>query len=204
MLRLLSLILVCLLMLGCQRAPSEEVWVEEVTTPTLTGTSVVDGKPLSLQALRGNVVLLAFGYTSCIDICPVTLGRLQGTLRELGGDAARVTPLYASVDPQRDTPERFKSFLSLFDPRIVGVSIPDEQLPRALNAFGVVAEKQPAPVNRTAEGGEVDPEKDYAIDHTTSILVLDATGRVRIRYSLRATPVTIARGVRTLLREGAK
>lgn len=202
--RFAPLALVSLLVVGCQRAPTEEVWVDGETTPSLTGTSVTAGAPLSLHDLRGNVVLLAFGYTSCTDICPVTLGRLQGTLRELGADASRVTPLYASVDPHRDTPERFKSFLSVFDPRIVGLSIPDERLPGILDAFDVVAEKQPPPVSRYVAGGEVDPEKDYAIDHTTSILVLDPEGRVRIRYSMRATPTAIAKGVRTLLREGAR
>jgi protein SCO1/2 len=187
---------------GCQRADTGETWEREPVSPELSGWAVVRDAELSLEELRGSVVLVAFGYTSCTDICPTTLSRFRAVLRELGDQGVHLRPLYVSVDPERDTPQRVRSFLTVYDPRIEGLVVPADQLPRALEGFGAVAERQPAPVSRYMRGGSVeDAQSDYAIDHTTTLYVIDPAGRLRIRYSTRASRELIGAGILALLRQ---
>jgi protein SCO1/2 len=79
-----------------------------------------DGKPLSLAAYRGKVVLLAFGFSNCGEVCPITLATLAGARRKLGADAGRVQVVYVTVDPERDTAEQMKKYLAAFDPTFIG------------------------------------------------------------------------------------
>src|SRR5580704_4898535 len=67
-----------------------------------------------LSSLRGNVVLIFFGYTSCPDVCPMTMAKLNSVYRKLGKDAERVKTVYISIDPGRDTPEVLKTDLAIF------------------------------------------------------------------------------------------
>lgn len=67
-----------------------------------------DGHELRIGRFRGKVVLLAFGYSSCTQVCPVTLATFAQARRQLGAAAAEVQVVYVTVDPQRDGPERLK------------------------------------------------------------------------------------------------
>ena len=75
---------------------------------TLQGS---DGKPLSLARYRGKVVLLAFGFTSCGEVCPITLATLAGARKKLGAAGANVQVVYVTVDPERDDAARMRKFL---------------------------------------------------------------------------------------------
>src|SRR5580692_11750206 len=79
-----------------------------------------DGASLSLSHYRGKVVVLAFGYTSCPNVCPVTLAVLAQAHRELGKLASQVQIIYLTVDPERDTVDRLKGYLAAFDPTFLG------------------------------------------------------------------------------------
>src|SRR5262245_43439038 len=79
-----------------------------------------DGRELNLSRYRGKVVVLSFGFTSCPDVCPITLATLAQTRRKLGPDAADVQVIYITVDPQRDVAEHMKTYLDSFDPTFVG------------------------------------------------------------------------------------
>src|SRR5947207_11889354 len=73
-----------------------------------------DGRPFHLTQLRGKVVLLFFGYTSCPDACPTTLSKLSGVSKLLARNADQLVVLFVSVDPDRDTPGVLKSYLAYF------------------------------------------------------------------------------------------
>ena len=73
-----------------------------------------DGKPLDLERYRGKVVLLAFGFSSCGEVCPITLATLAGARKKLGADAANVQVVYVTVDPERDDAARMKKYLGSF------------------------------------------------------------------------------------------
>src|SRR5262249_2338709 len=76
--------------------------------------------PLRMSDYRGKVVLLAFGFTSCTEVCPITLNTFALARRKLGPSAADVRVIYITVDPQRDVPERLARYLGSFDPTFVG------------------------------------------------------------------------------------
>lgn len=203
MLRFAAALLALSFLPACRAERPQEQWTDSAPAPELRGVGIRREGPLSVRDLHGRVVLLAFGYTSCTEICPLTLTKFHDVLRELKGDASRVAPLYTSVDPERDSPDHFRAFLKEFDPRIEGLFIDRAALNSALAGYQVVAQKQPPPVRRYVSKDAVDPNADYAIDHTSTIFVIDAAGRLRIRYSFKAPPETIAAGVRKLLAESA-
>ena len=88
---------------------------------SLQGT---DGQTLNLNRYHGKVVLLAFGYSSCTAVCPVTLHTFAVAVRKLGPAAAGVQVVYVTVDPERDTPARLRQFLANFDPALTGATVP--------------------------------------------------------------------------------
>jgi len=166
--------------------------------PEIEGRAVKAGSDFQLSHQRGKVVMLAFGYTSCSSICPLTLNTMGGVYRALGPAANALEALYVSVDPGRDTPDRMRSFLGDFDSRIEGLVLQPPALSSVLEAYGVATEKRPPEVKRYV-GRPVDPSKDYAIQHSASVWLVDPSGRLRLRYGSEATAAEIAKGVRQLL-----
>src|SRR5687767_12255498 len=86
-----------------------------------------DGRPFRLQDLRGNAVLLFFGYTSCPDMCPLTMSRIASARDQVGGDASRVQTLFVSIDPNRDTPDVLKEYVGSFAMPVTGLTGSDEE-----------------------------------------------------------------------------
>src|SRR5215471_8215087 len=74
-----------------------------------------DGQPFSDQELKGKTFLVFFGFTHCPDVCPTTLFEISEIMRNLGPEADRTAALFISVDPERDTPQALKEYLSSFD-----------------------------------------------------------------------------------------
>jgi protein SCO1 len=132
-----------------------------------------DGKPRTLADFKGKVTLVFFGYTQCPDVCPSTLAELAAVKRELGADGDRVQGVFVSVDPQRDTPQVLKAYVSAFDLGFVALRGNDEQTQAAARNFKVFYARSPG---RT--------EGSYTVDHTAGSYVFDAQGRVRlfVRY----------------------
>jgi protein SCO1 len=130
---------------------------------TLQGT---DGQALDLNRFRGKVVLLAFGYSSCTAVCPVTLHTFAQTVRKLGPAAADVQVVYITVDPERDTAARLKQFLASFDPTFEGGTGTEQQLEQVRKDYGVSAKKIPY-------------ERTYVYDHSSFTYLLDRKGRIR-------------------------
>jgi len=137
-----------------------------------------DGSSFRLSELRGNVVLLFFGYTSCPDVCPTTLAELKLTLSELKDeDVAQVKVLFVTVDPKRDTPERVQEYVNRFNPAFVGLSGSQAELEKIWQAYGVYREI----TQGTSAAG-------YTVDHTARVTVIDQQGNLRISFGFD-TPV---------------
>ncbi len=95
---------------GCHQ-PEQPAHVRQEARPNFGGDFTLtnqDGQPFRLQDLRGRPVLLFFGYTSCPDMCPMTMSRIIGALRQVGAGSSDVATLFVSVDPKRDTPAVLK------------------------------------------------------------------------------------------------
>lgn len=128
---------------------------------SLTAT---DGRRIGPEELRGRPYLLFFGFTHCPEICPMALSEISLRLEDLGPDADRLTPIFVTVDPARDTPEHLRDYLGWFDPRILGLSGTDQETATAARTFRATYRKV-----RLADGG-------YTMDHTAAIYLMDAEG----------------------------
>jgi protein SCO1/2 len=130
---------------------------------TLAGS---DGADLTLARDRGKVVILAFGFTSCPDVCPVTLGVLARARKALGAEAADVQVVYVTVDPERDDAKRMKEYLAKFDPTFVGGTGTAEALAAVRKEYGIAAEKV------ATGGGYAHSSYTYLIDRAGSLRAL--------------------------------
>jgi protein SCO1/2 len=130
---------------------------------TLRGS---DGSDLVLNRYRGKVVLLSFGYTSCTEVCPITLAVLARARKALGADSANLQVIYVTVDPQRDSVSRMHGFLAGFDPSFIGGTGTEEQLAVVRKDYGIVATKIPM-------------KNDYAVAHSSFVYLVDRDGRLR-------------------------
>jgi protein SCO1 len=128
-----------------------------------------DGKPRRLEDFRGKAVVLFFGFTHCPDICPTTLADVAAALKALGDDASRVQVLFVTVDPERDTAEVLRNYVTAFDPSFLGLRGDVEATQRAAKEFRIFFEKRPGSVPGA-----------YSVDHSGQSYVLDPEGRLRL------------------------
>jgi len=158
--------------------------------PDITGIDW-NGKPFSLAEQRGRVVLVAFGYTSCPDICPTTLSRL----RKAVGHDDDVAVVFVTVDPERDTKERLASYVPAFGADFHAPTLAPDALRQVRDGFEVVATRHyaaPGTPNQTAR---------YVIDHTSGIFVIDRAGKIRLRIPADATPEEMRRDIERIAEE---
>ena len=155
---------------------------------------VVDAKlqtkagPLTLQSLRGQLLLVSFGYASCPDVCPMGLSALAAGLRQLNADErAQVRGVFVSVDPERDSLEALEAYGAFFDERIIGASGSAEDVAAAAKVFGVV-------YSRVADG-----DNAGVIDHSAFVAVVDKDGRYVARLPHAAPPSLITQTIRAHL-----
>lgn len=149
------------------------------------------GRLRRLKEMRGRVVLLAFGYTQCPDVCPTTMAEMKELLQRLGPDAVRVQPVFISVDAGRDTPAMMGSYAAAFDARIAAGVVDAPQLRRLKQSVGLVAERQPGATN-------------YSVDHSAGFFIVDPQGRLRLRSDYGQDIDLVLADLRRLLAAGRK
>jgi protein SCO1 len=147
-----------------------------------------DGRELKLSRYRGKVVILGFGFTSCPDVCPTTLGTLAQARRNLGATAADVQIIYVTVDPERDDAERMKKYLAGFDKSFVGGTGTAAQLNAVRSEYGVLAEKKSF-------------GSDFTYSHSSFTYLIDRGGKLRALMPYGHTPEDYAHDVKLLLKE---
>lgn len=121
----------------------------------------------------GSYLLVYFGYTFCPDVCPTSLFAISEVMAGLGKDADQVTPIFISVDPDRDTPEVLAEYVSAFDDRIVALTGPKPFIDAAIGAYNGYY--------KMVSGSGV---ADYSVDHTASVAFVGPNGLLitRIGY----------------------
>ncbi len=151
-----------------------------ITMPSAVGGpfQLVDqnSKPITDQDLKGHPFLVFFGFTHCPDVCPTTLFEVSEIFRALGPDAKDVRALFVTVDPERDTPDKLKDYLSSFDPRIIGVTGDQAAIAATERAYRVYAKKVP-----TDGGG-------YTMDHTAIVYLMSKDGRFVAPFNMKRRP----------------
>lgn len=169
---------------------------QQVARDIVTGEfSLIDhnGNAVTDGSYRGSWPLIFFGYTHCPDVCPTTLGAVALVMDALGEDAAKVQPLFITVDPERDTPEIMAAYVDAFHPRIVGLSGSLEQVAAAARSHRAYYAR--APVEEGAEIGET----EYAMDHSAYLYLMDPQGVYADVFSPIDTADEIAAKIREFL-----
>ncbi len=128
------------------------------------------GETVTAQDTAGNIRLMFFGFTSCPDICPTTLQKLSEVVKELPEQAREdVQIIFVSVDPNRDTPKRIRTYVEFFSDRIIGLTGTEENLRELSKRY------------RTTFGYE-DPDEsgNYEVSHSGAVYVFDRQGKARL------------------------
>ncbi len=127
------------------------------------------GRIVTQDQLGGRHLMVFFGFTSCHDICPAQMTKLSLVMAELDrtGHGSRITPVFISVDPERDSPEKVAEFLGFFDERFVGLTGSRAALEGAADSFKTLLEDLPD-----------DRRGKYQITHSTMVYILDPFSRI--------------------------
>ncbi len=145
--------------------------------------SLVDqrGQAFTQQQLKGRWSMIFFGFTSCPDICPLTLTELSQFYRQLAaesGEADKPQIIMVSVDPARDSTEKLAEYMSSFHEDFVGLNGPYEEV--AALARQLFVAHEPPPVTVAADdphaGHAMPAVDDYLIDHSGNILLINPAG----------------------------
>ncbi|KAM4035959.1 protein SCO2 homolog, mitochondrial isoform 2-T2 [Anomaloglossus baeobatrachus] len=151
--------------------------------------SLIDhkGEPCCKKDLRGNWVLMYFGFTHCPDICPDELEKLSSAVSLLDKDRTLppVLPIFVSVDPERDNVAALAKYVSEFHPRLKGLTGNDEQIKAVAQAYRVYY-----------SAGPRDEDNDYIIDHTILIYLLNPDGLFTDYYNRSKNDQEIAESVK--------
>lgn len=145
-----------------------------------------DGHPVTDQDFAGKYLLVYFGYTSCPDMCPTGLQSMSRALDQLGADADKVQPLFITVDPARDTPQKLKEYDSAFSPRIVGLTGSPEQIAAVAKEYQAYYQK-----------GEGDEE--YEVEHSSLIYLMSPKGDLVTTFDEEVDPKAIVAAVQKAL-----
>ena len=146
-------------------------------------------KSFHLKDLRGKIVLLFFGYTSCPDACPSTLAKLQRSFNLLTSEQIeQVRTVFISVDPDRDNPRLLKDYVDYFGVNAIGLTGSKTEIDKVVEAYQAHYLKIPG-----------DTGNWYSINHTTTVFLHDKQGKVRYLFLYDDTPEQLAEAIRKYL-----
>lgn len=151
------------------------------------------GHPVTERSFQGHYTLLYFGYTHCLDVCPLTLATVTAALDRLGERGRQVTPVFISVDPARDTPARVHAYVASFSPRIVGLTGDPQDIRRVAAEFHVTV--RPRQMTAATAG-------NYQIDHSSMLFLMDGTNHLVSMFPVDSSADEIATRLRNLLPGG--
>ena len=169
--RLFVLLLLITVLAGCSADAEWRTKDISGLMPALAFTLTSErGETVTAKDYPGKVNLLFFGYTSCPDICPATLGRLRAALDQLdASEREQVQVLFVSVDPKRDDPARLREYTDAFGPDFVGLTGTAEQLEALTKRY-----------RTTYSLGEPDKQGDYLVSHSSAVFAFDRQGEVQL------------------------
>lgn len=148
-----------------------------------------NGQVRTLQDFAGKVVVVFFGYTQCPDVCPTTMTELADVKKALGKDGERLQGIFITVDPERDTPELLKAYMSNFDPSFVALRTTPDKLSALAKDYKIYYKK--------VEGKT---PTSYSMDHSAGSYVYDTQGRLRLFTRYGSGPKPLTEDIRQLLK----
>ena len=145
------------------------------------------GQAVTEKDYLGQNLLIYFGFTFCPDICPTELSKVAAAVDMLPADA-NVTPVFITIDPERDGVEEVKAYAEAFHPKMVGLTGTPEQIRAAAKAYRVYYAKA------TGSGAT-----DYLMDHSSIIYFMGEDGKYVAHFTIQTTPEEIAEKVKEAL-----
>jgi cytochrome oxidase Cu insertion factor (SCO1/SenC/PrrC family) len=176
---------------GAQPAAKNSGDIATTGTPLIGGPFALTdhtGKRITDKDFAGRYMLVFFGYTFCPDVCPSGLTVISAALDQLGPDAAQITPVFISIDPARDTPEKMAAYVKSFHPRLVGLTGTPSEIAAAVKVYRVYAKKVADDRNPA----------DYTMDHSSIVYLMGPNGKL-VAW---APDLSKAEGLATQLRKG--
>jgi protein SCO1/2 len=146
-----------------------------------------NGRTVTDADFKGKPFLVFFGFTHCPDVCPTALFDMSEAFRRLGPDAEKMSALFISVDPERDTPGKLKDYLQSFHPRISALTGTQAEIDAVTKTYKAYAKKVPL------DGGE------YTMDHTAIVYLMDREGRFVAPFNLKRPADEAAKDLRRYL-----
>jgi protein SCO1/2 len=146
------------------------------------------GQTVSPASWSGKLLVVAFGYRYCPDVCPTNLGTITSALDRLGPDGDRIQPLFITVDPERDTVEKLRDYVALFSPRLIGLTGTPAQIAEAARTFRIYYRKVAGATEDT-----------YTMDHTAFFFISNDRGAVIKVFSHDTNAEQLASGLKELL-----
>jgi len=148
-----------------------------------------NGQVRTLKDFAGKVVVVFFGYTQCPDVCPTSMAELAQVKQLLGPDGDKLQAVFITVDPERDTPELLKAYMTNFDPTFLALRPTLAQLPEVARDFKVYYKKVDGKTPAS-----------YTMDHSAGSYVFDGKGRIRLYNRYGGGPEVLASDIRLLLK----
>ncbi|MEZ5447885.1 MAG: SCO family protein [Thiolinea sp.] len=143
-----------------------------------------------LPDYRGKLVMAYFGFTSCPDVCPTSLGIMKAAMNQLSEqEQAQIRGLFISVDPERDLPQRTEEYAQYFHANFHGLSGTADAIAHVAKQYGVLYRKIPTPESAMA----------YTLDHSSVIYIIDAKGVLREKVKHGTTAAELATTLRQYL-----
>ena len=155
------------------------------------GLPDVNGKVRQLSEFRGKVTVVFFGFTQCPDVCPTTLGELARLKKMLGPEGQKLQVVFITLDPERDTADLLRDYVSGFDSDFVALRGSEQQIKRVAANFKVYYNKVPEQTDTS-----------YTIDHTAGSYVIDQQGQLRLFVRYGSSTQDLIDDLKLLLREG--
>ena len=159
------------------------------------------GGPFELASSNGGVVKSSdlagkpygvfFGFTHCPEVCPTTMYEMSESLKDIGDEARDFRLFFVTVDPERDTAEKLKDYVSNFDPRIEALVPTPEQLPIIAKSFRAIYEKVPV------------SDGDYTMNHTATLYLFGRDGQFRSTIGYGEERAIREKKIRSLMAEGS-
>jgi protein SCO1 len=146
-----------------------------------------NGHTVTNTDLEGKWLLVYFGYTHCPDACPTALNNIALALSDLGAEKSEVRPVFITIDPERDTSQALKDYVSAFGAPILALTGAGPAIAQAAGEYRVYYAKHP------------EPSGDYSMDHTSIIYVMDPKGRFTASFTGEDPPEQMAARLKKLL-----
>jgi protein SCO1/2 len=163
---------------------------EEVNAFSIGGPFTMtdhNGRTVTEKDFAGKAMAIFAGFTYCPDVCPTTLARLSGLMDKLGPDADKLRVVLISVDPERDSPDVLKTYLTAFDPRFHGLTGTPDQLAAFAKGFRIFYEKVPV-----SNGG-------YTMNHSAGVFLFRKLGEFQGTIDLEESDTVALEKLRMLV-----